>query len=427
MDIRQSFDCLALGGQEPSPGNLTIQTPEKNVTLVLNFGGNGFNGASPNGVMNNNTGHLVKKTRFASQISTDSKNTEDSSSQSTGSGSPSDSPGSSTPSTPDLNREYPRKLKSAMKPDTRSTKPKTKPVRRSDSEEARRRPPPSRGSLDKLMSSQANQMNHTVALSEVYRSETYPENWVKKKHYLSFTKHHRIRDIKFDGDCNVILTSRHSVQLYDANGHFMERLYNEKIQEPWGIHVHDNGNVFVSDHKNDCVKEFTHIGIQMKKYGPVPSPCGVAVSSSGFVFVCSKDDGCVYVFDKNNKLVKKIGEGTLTAPAHIVLHDKLVLVSDEARIIGFTTENVIAFVYGHSEASAHPACLTVDRKTGFVLATSYYRSSIIAVKRDMDRAILVKDTVRPNLCALSPYGHLLVGERLSKGVHFKMFRAGKDS
>ena len=432
MDVRQTFDRLSLGNQEPASGNLSIQTPEKNVTLVLNFG-HGYNSESSAGVNNNNntelrTGLVGKKARFNSQISNDSNSVDDSSSQSAGSRSPSDSPSSSTPSTPELNRGYPTKLKSAMKAGTQSVKPKAiKSEKKPESVERKKRPPPSRGSLEKFMNSQGSQLNQTVALSEYYRSDAYPENWVKKKHYLSFTKHHRIRDVKFDGDCNVILTSRHSVQLYDGNGHFMERLYNEKIQEPWGLHLHDNGNVFVSDHKNDCVKEFTHIGIQIQKYGPVPSPCGVAVSSSGFVFVCSKDDGCVYVFDKNNKLVKKIGEGTLTAPAHIVLHDKLVLVSDEARIIGFTTENSIAFVYGHSESSNHPACLTVDRKTGFVLATSYYRSSIIAVKRDMDRAILVKETVRPNLCALSPYGHLLVGERLSKGVNFKMFRAGKDS
>jgi len=255
--------------------------------------------------------------------------------------------------------------------------------------------------------------------------DTYPEGYVKKKPYLNFTKHHRIRDVKFDGDCNVILTSRHSVQLYDANGHFLERLYQGKIEEPWGIHVNqETGHVFISDHKKNCVKEFNSIGIEMQTYPDVPSPCGVAVSSSDYVFVCSKAEGCVYVFNKGGKLLKKIGEGTLSTPAYVILHEKLVLVSEEARIIGFNTDNSIAYVYGYADKSKHPACLTIDRKTGFALASSYYKDAVIAVKKDMARALLVKDACRPILCAQSPYGHLLVGERLSKGVLFKMYRGG---
>ena len=431
-DARQTFEQLTIAAQNtPAPqkgGNLTIQTPEKNVTLVLNFG-NGF--PSQHVGVNNSIDVQQSATLpttshpppLQHRVSVDSLIGEDLSPQSTDSRSPDDSPLSSTPSTPDLNRNVRVTSKSksvtADKDSTKKSRQSVKPA------ESSQKSPPSRQSIERFLNSQV-QINSTVALSEVTSTDVYSENWVRKKHYLSFVKHHRIRDVKFDGDCNVILTSRHSVQLYDANGHFIERLYLDKIQEPWGIHVHDNGNVFVSDHKNDCVKEFTHIGIQIQKYGPVPSPCGVAVSSSHYVFICSKADACVYVFDKNNTLVRKLGEGTLTSPAHIILHGKLVMVSDEARIIGFTTDNTVAFVYGYSESINHPACLTIDKKTGFALATAYYKSSIIAVKRDMNRALMVKDVTRPILCALSPYGHLLVGERLSKGVMFKMYRTGKD-
>lgn len=420
-EARQCFEQLTIGSQETAMHhgrNLTIQTPDKNVTLVLNFS-NGISGQPlPARKTFSMEGQSLSASlmpvsshrppRLAHQVSVDSLQSPESKS------SPSDSPASSTPSTPDMCRHATRSV------GARQTDSET------DSSNSTRMSAPSRQTIDKFLNSQG-QFHTTVSLSEINQSDVYSENWVRKKHYLSFVKHHRIRDVKFDGDCNIILTSRHSVQLYDANGHFIERLFLDKVKEPWGIHVHDNGNIFVSDHKNDCVKEFTHIGIQMKKYGPVPSPCGVAVSSSNYVFVCSRADGCVYVFDKNNKLVRKIGEGTLTSPAYVILHGKLMLVSDEARIIGFTTDNTIAFVYGQSESINHPACLTIDRKTGFALATAYYKSSIIAVKRDMNRALMVKDVTRPILCALSPYGHLLVGERLSKGVHFKMYRAGNDA
>lgn len=412
LETRSSFEKLNIASP-PAPGNFTIQTPDA-MTLVLNFGSYGAGGLN----IQNGAGQQVMSpsagVRFPMSPETPSPTEELSSSQS-----PSESPSSSNPSSPELSRA------AATTITTPDVRPKSALKSRSAESSQVKRPPPSKERLEKFLNAQC-QVNSTISLSELHHTDAYSENWVKKKHYLSFTKHHRIRDVKFDSDGRVILTSKHSVQLYDGNGHFMERLYRDKIEEPWGLHVHDNGNVFVTDHKNDCVKEFNHIGIQMKKYGPVPSPCGVAVSTSDYVFVCSQSDGCVYVFDRNNKLVMKIGEGTLTSPAYITLHNKLVLVSDEARIIGFTTDNAIAFVYGHSEKINHPACLCIDRKTGFALATAYYKSSIIAVKRDMTRALMVKDTTRPVLCAISPYGHLLVGERLSKGVQFKMYRAGKD-
>ncbi|KAF6025672.1 hypothetical protein EB796_015923 [Bugula neritina] len=417
LETQQSLEKLKLSSAGAAAlaasnrGSFTLNAPENNVTLVLNFG-NGF--SPPAGVPisfgGSNNSHM-----FAHQSSLSSITTGESLSPSTESRSPSESSSSSTPSTPELNRSTVKEVSSTT----------SKQVLRQSHSSGSRKVAPSKETLDRFLNSQV-QVHSTVSLSESHGNDVYSESWIKKKHYLSFTKHHKIRDVKFDGDCNVILTSRHSVQLYDANGHFMERLYLDKIQEPWGIHIHDNGNVFVSDHKNDCVKEFTHIGIQLMEYGPVPAPCGVTVSSSNFVFVCSQSDRCVYVFDKNNKIVKKLGLGTLTSPAHIALYGKLVLVSDEARIIGFTTENAISFAYGHSDTTNHPACLTIDRKTGFVLATSYYKSSIIAIKKDMSRALMVKESTRPILCALSPYGHLLVGERLSKGVQFKMYRAGKD-
>lgn len=415
IEARNSFERLEINQASSGPGNLTIQTPD-NVTLVLNFSGGypGVQNMSPpenRSIPGFTSPPVCQTTSTGSQSSSP---TDDLSSNS-----PSESPSSSSPSSPEFERASAttpiateKKLKSALR------------ARRSEPA-APKKPLPSKESLSRFLSSQG-QVHTTVSLSEVNHTDAYSENWVKKKHYLSFTKHHRIRDIKFDGDCNVLLASRHSVQLYDANGHFLERLYRDKVQEPWGLHVHDNGNVFVSDHKNDCVKEFNHIGLQLQKYGPVPSPCGVAVSSSNYVFVCSRTDACVYVFDRHGKLVRKIGERTLTSPAYVVLHGKLVLVSDEARIIGFTTDNDISFVYGHADKINHPASLCVDRKTGFALATAYYKGSIIAVKKDRTRALMVKDATRPILCAISPYGHLLVGERLSKGVLFKMYRGGKD-
>lgn len=408
LEARSSFERLDISRSTGGERNLTIQTPD-NVTLVLNFGGLGKELSIRSPV---SLPPAMRSTGTDSAGSPgDYSPTDDLSSQS-----PSESPSSSTPSSPELSRSSTQTDLAAAKPSTSSSTKNKKP------KEPRRQPSaklPTRETLDKFLNQQVQM--HGTSSEDTY-SDVYSENYIRKKHYLSFTKHHRIRDAKFDADCNILLASRHSVQLYDANGHFIERLYRDKVEEPWGLHVHDNGSVFVSDHKNDCVKEFNSIGIQLKKYGPVPSPCGVAVSSSNFVFVCSKDDACIYVFDKNNKLVTKIGEGILSKPAFIVLHEKLVLVSDEARIIGFTTDNSIAFVYGHADKTNHPASLSIDKKTGFALATAYYKSSVIAVKKGMTRAITTKEATRPILVAVSPYGHLLIGERLAKGVQFKMYR-----
>lgn len=251
----------------------------------------------------------------------------------------------------------------------------------------------------------------------------YTEEWMRKKQYLTITKHHTVRDVKFDAQGNILLSTRSSVQLYDNNGIFKEKLYQNRVGEPWGLHFnHQTGNILVADCEEQCVKEFNSIGIVVQEYGPVPSPRAVTVSTSGYVFVCSKDDACVYVFDKNAELVTHIGKGVLTAPAFITLHRKLIVVSDESRIIGFNIANEIEYVYGQSDESRHPSCHCVDNQTGYILATSYYKDTLIAFDQKMQRAVKIKSLNRPTICAISPYGNLLIGENSGRGTVLKMFR-----
>lgn len=251
----------------------------------------------------------------------------------------------------------------------------------------------------------------------------YSEDWVKKKQYLSFQKQHVCRDAKFDSECNIILTTKFSVQMYDNNGVFKEKLYMNRVSEPWGLHVnHQTGNVLVTDHEDGCVKEFNALGIIVQEYGPIPTPCGVTVSNSGYVFVCSQSEGCVYVFDKRSEIVTKLGKGVLTAPTYIVLHGRSVLVSDDSSIVAFNIENEIEFVYGKRDGSDYAGCLCVDVQTGYVFSTSYYKDQIVALNKSMRRAIRIKDIKRPLTCTISPFGHLLIGEHHTKGMLFRMFR-----
>lgn len=251
----------------------------------------------------------------------------------------------------------------------------------------------------------------------------YSDDWIKKKQYLSFQKQHVCRDAKFDGECNIILTTKFSVQMYDNNGVFMDKLYQNRVNEPWGLHInHQTGNVLVTDHEDGFVKEFNGLGIIVQEYGPIPAPCGVTMSNSGYVFACSQTEGCVYVFDKRGEIVTKLGKGVLTAPTYIVLHGKSVLVSDDSSIVAFNIANEIEFVYGKRDGSDHPGCLCVDTRTGYVFSTSYYKDCLVALNKSRQRAIRVKDIKRPLTCTISPFGHLLIGEHSAKGMLFRMFR-----
>lgn len=259
--------------------------------------------------------------------------------------------------------------------------------------------------------------------SSASMANPYSEEWTKKKQYLSIQKRHHLRDLKFDAEGNILLTTKASVQLYDNNGVFKEKLFSNRVAEPWGIFVnHENGHILVSDNDEDCVKEFNSLGIIVQEYGPVAGPRGVAMTSAGYVFVCSESDSCVYVYDKKAQLITVIGHGVLSSPTYVALHHKTILVSDESRIIGFNVESEIEYVYGRADGSRHPPCFCIDNQTGFVLATSYYKDKLIAFNEKMERAVMVKQTSRPVLCAISPYGHLLIAEKNSNGTLLKMFR-----
>lgn len=270
----------------------------------------------------------------------------------------------------------------------------------------------------------ATPLTSTLPRPDPKGKSPYSDDWMKKKQYLSFSKQNSVRDVKFNVDGNIILTTKYSVQMYDANGNFSEKLYQGRVTEPWGLHIiQATGHVLVSDNEEGCVKEFNGIGIVVQEYGPVPDPCGVTVSNSGYVFVCSQSEACVYVFDRRGEIVTKLGKGKLISPTYVALHGRSILVSEDSSIVAFNVNNDIEFVYGQRDGSDHPACLCVDTKTGYLISTSYYKDSIVALNKTMQRAIRIKDIKRPLVCAISPFGHLLIGEYVSaKGMLFRMFR-----
>lgn len=261
-------------------------------------------------------------------------------------------------------------------------------------------------------------------LNRVARKDTaYTDDLVKKKQYLTITKQHEVRDAKFDAECNILLSTQSSVQLYDANGVFREKLYLNRVTEPWGIHIDKRtGNVFVSDYAEDCVKEFNTLGIIVQEYGKVASPCGITVSDTGYLFVCSPSEGCVHVYNQKGELAMIIGNKILTSPTSVATHQNSILISDQLKITGFNIFGDVDFIYKQETDAERPSCLCVDRRFGFVLVTNYSKNRIIAFTQEMKRAIKVKDTRSPTICTVSDYGQLLIGERIGNGTALKMFR-----
>lgn len=255
-------------------------------------------------------------------------------------------------------------------------------------------------------------------------STYYPDELIHKKQYLTITKQHHVRDIQYDTEGNILLTSQSSVQKYDINGVFVEKVFINRVTEPWGLQINSrNGHILISDYTEHCVKEFNTLGIVVQEYGPVPSPKGIAISDTGYVFVCSEEHTCVYVFDREGNLVTIIGD-ELISPTHVLLHDDMVLVSDQSAITGYTLNDEIAFVYKHSKQTEFPSSLAVDHRTGYILATCYNEDMVIALNPKEKRAKKMKTIKRPTLCLTSVFGQLLIAEQCERsgGSLLKMFK-----
>jgi predicted membrane-bound mannosyltransferase/sugar lactone lactonase YvrE len=150
-----------------------------------------------------------------------------------------------------------------------------------------------------------------------------------------------------DGSIYVADSRNNRIQHLTASGEFIntwgrfsdmnqEDAPGGTFNEPWGVAVAPNGNVYVVDTWNYRVQKFSADGefISMwgtNGFGDTPSafygPRGIAVDATGKVFVVDTGNKRIVVFDSNDKYITQfgvagMGTGQLDEPVGIALDDQ---------------------------------------------------------------------------------------------------------
>lgn len=118
--------------------------------------------------------------------------------------------------------------------------------------------------------------------------------------YVSDTLNHRIRKISEDGTVTTLAGSVAGFQ--DGTGS------NAKFNLPGGIDIDLNGNLYVADTGNHCIRKVTPLGVVTRlagsnafpgyldssgMYARFNSPYGIAVDNQGYIYVADTGNHCI--------------------------------------------------------------------------------------------------------------------------------------
>jgi len=152
-----------------------------------------------------------------------------------------------------------------------------------------------------------------------------------------------------------------------------------QFNEPRGLAVDGNGNIFVVDSKNDRVQKLAADGHPVTTWGHegndpgnFKDPCGIAVGSDGFVYVADTWNHRVQKFDNDGKFVVEWKEQTsgFWGPRGIAVapDNSAVYVTDTGnkRVVSFDTSGKQNTTWGHDGSKQgeliEPVGITVDKE-----------------------------------------------------------------
>ena len=160
-----------------------------------------------------------------------------------------------------------------------------------------------------------------------------------------------------DGTVYVADSLNHRIQAFDSDGNFLRQWGSFEVGEngqaagghfnqPWGISVGPDGNVYVADTWNHRIQVFTSDGQFIRAWGQIGQldtavsptdfwgPRAVAVGADGLVYVADTGNKRIRVFTADGELVRSIGSsgsaaGQLNEPVGLAIHsDGRVFVAD---------------------------------------------------------------------------------------------------
>lgn len=124
------------------------------------------------------------------------------------------------------------------------------------------------------------------------------------------------RGIALDGQGNVYVADfrNYRIQKFDANGLFVtswgaEGDYSGQFKDPCGVAVGRDGRVYVADTFNNRVQVFDGSGKYILRFeAGLSVPRGLAVDRKGRILVADTGNGVVKLFSRDGKLLKAIGK-----------------------------------------------------------------------------------------------------------------------
>lgn len=184
--------------------------------------------------------------------------------------------------------------------------------------------------------------SHTVAL--------------EKDNYVPFQEELVLDETDEKKVINAVLVARKYELLKDIGG-ADRRLF----EEPVGVCVNGDGDLFVIDSSSRSVKKFSSEGqflaswgLQKKELNGLKNPTGIAVDNQNNLFVCDGRKNTVYKFDGEGELLLKWGsQGSgpdeFLYPSSIALDDKdnvYVLDKGNSRVKKYSPEGTLLTVWG---------------------------------------------------------------------------------
>jgi sugar lactone lactonase YvrE len=122
--------------------------------------------------------------------------------------------------------------------------------------------------------------------------------------YVADTLNHTVRAITPDGEVSTVAGAA------GQNGFANGPAADARFDEPAGIAVDAEGNVFVSDRWNRVIRRIAPNGTVSTLAGTYNTPGGLAFDSSGYLYVADTAGAAVFVIAPNGAISRLAGEGT---------------------------------------------------------------------------------------------------------------------
>jgi DNA-binding beta-propeller fold protein YncE len=157
-----------------------------------------------------------------------------------------------------------------------------------------------------------------------------------------------------------------------------EKSIRSQLNAPTGVAVDDDGNIYVTESSNNTLLIFNAGEVYTRKILGLSKPMGVAVGENGRIYVCNAGKGNVGVYNKELRLLFKLGSGNgeFELPVAVAVGNTGNLYVADARkdvVKVYRPDGVFLFSFGSSGGDdgkfQFPTSVSIDRTTGEVVVS----------------------------------------------------------